>query len=194
LDADRERTWDFGKGKRVTREEKQVFVEELHQKLLHSSNFILTDYRGLKVEEINHLRDELKKVSVEYRVVKNTFLKIAAEGTHLERLKDHFRGPTAIAIAQDDPVGPAKVFVNFIKDHPKLDLKIGIYDQKALDGDYIKNVVAKLPSREELIGKVLFLLNATIGQFIMVLQGMPMKLLGTLTAIKEQKERAEKAT
>jgi large subunit ribosomal protein L10 len=75
-----------------------------------------------------------------------------------------------------------------------LDLKIGISEQKALDGDYIKNVVAKLPSREELIGKVLFLLNAPIGQFITVLQGISKKLLLTLSAIKEQRERAEKAT
>jgi large subunit ribosomal protein L10 len=61
----------------VQREEKRIFVEELRQKLLHSSNFILTGYRGLKVEEINQLRNELKKVSVEYRVVKNTLLKRA---------------------------------------------------------------------------------------------------------------------
>jgi len=178
----------------VNREEKQESVKELHEKLNQSNHFILTDYRGLKVEEINHLRNELKKVSVEYRVVKNTFLKRAAEGTPLDILKDNFCGPTAIAIAKDNPVAPAKVFVNFIKDHPQLELKIGIYDQKQFDGDYIKNVISKLPSREELIGRVLFLLNATTCRFIQVLQGVPLKLLGTLTAIKEERERTEKAT
>ncbi len=178
----------------MNREEKQEFVKELHERLQQSNQFILSDYRGLKVEEINHLRHELKKFSVDYRVVKNTFLKRAAEGTPLDLLKDHFCGPTAIAIAKDDPVAPAKVFVGFIKKHPQLELKAGLYDQKEFDGAYIKDVISNLPTREELIGKLLFLLNATTLRFIQVLQGVPLKLLGTLAAIKEERERAEKAT
>lgn len=126
--------------------------------------------------------------------MKNSFLKRAAEGTPLALLKDHFSGPTAIAIADDDPVAPAKVFVSFMKKHAQLELKAGIYDQREFDGAYIQDVISNLPTREELIGKLLFLFNATTIKFIQVLQGVPLKLLGTLTAIKEERERAEKAT
>jgi large subunit ribosomal protein L10 len=175
----------------VKREEKEAFVNKLHEKLLNSNSFILTDYRGLKVGEINLLRNELKKLSVEYRVVKNTLLSRAAEGTQLAMIKEYFTGPTAIAIGRDDPVGPAKIFVNFMKSYPKLELKIGLYNGKTLDPEYIKDVISKLPSREELIGKVIFLLNSPIGRLIQVLRGIPLRLIGTIMAIKEKREALE---
>ena len=98
-------------------EAKQKITEDLHERLAKSVVIVLTDYKGLDVTSINDLRRKLRDANIEYQVVKNTLLVRAAEDTEVAVLKDHFKGPSAIAISYDDPVAPAKVLTQFAKDN-----------------------------------------------------------------------------
>ncbi len=99
----------------MNRENKQQLVAELAGKLGTAKAAFLADYRGLNVEQLNKLRGELRSAGAEYRVVKNTLLRLAAKGTAVECLSGYLAGPTAIAISSKDPVAPAKVLADFAK-------------------------------------------------------------------------------
>jgi len=173
----------------LNKNEKQKLVEELHQKFTESKIVILTDYKGLDVDAINALRRQLTESNIEYRVVKNTLLARASEDTHVELVKDQFKGPTAIALSYDDPVAPAKVLCEFAKANDKLEIKAGIMAGKLLDIDEIKSLSA-LPSREVLLAQVLSTMNAVPTALVRALSNVPEKLLYALQAIKDQKEAA----
>ena len=138
--------------------EKKQLVEALHQKFIDSKIVILTDYKGLDVDTINELRRKLKESNIEYKVVKNTLLIRASEETDVALLKDHFHGPSAIAMSYDDPVSPAKVLADFAKVNDKLEIKIAVMAGKILDINAIKSLSA-LPSREVLLGQLLSTMN-----------------------------------
>ena len=101
----------------MKREGKEQIVASLSGKLKDAALVVVTDYRGLTVEKITQLRNELRRTSSEYRVVKNTLLKRASKGTALEGLHDYLEGPTAIVISSGDPVAPVKVLVRFLKEY-----------------------------------------------------------------------------
>jgi len=166
--------------------EKKQLVETLHQKFAESKIIILTDYKGLDVDTINELRRKLKESNVEYKVVKNTMLIRAAEDTDVALIKDHFQGPSAIAMSYDDPVSPAKVLSDFAKENDKLEIKIGVMAGKVLDINAIKSLSA-LPSREVLLAQVLSTMNGVPTAFVRALNNVPEKLLYALQAIKDQK-------
>jgi large subunit ribosomal protein L10 len=173
----------------LNKSEKQKLVDELHQKFNESKIVILTDYKGLDVDAINGLRRKLTESNIEYRVVKNTLLARASEDTHVESIKDQFKGPTAIALSYDDPVAPAKVLCEFAKANDKLEIRAGIMAGKLLDIDAIKSLSA-LPSREVLLAQVLSTMNAIPTSLVRALSNVPEKLLYALQAIKDQKEAA----
>jgi len=173
----------------LNKSEKQQLVEELHQKFVDSKIVILTDYKGLDVDTINALRRKLTESNIEYRVVKNTLLARASEDTDVALVKDHFKGPTAIALSYDDPVSPAKVLSEFAKDNDKLEIKIGVMSGKLLDLNAIKSLSA-LPSREVLLSQVLSTMNGVPTALVRALNNVPEKLLYALQAIKDQKEAA----
>jgi len=173
----------------LNKSEKQQLVEELHQKFTESKIVILTDYKGLDVDTINALRRKLTESNIEYRVVKNTLLARASEDTDVALVKDHFKGPTAIALSYDDPVSPAKVLSEFAKDNDKLEIKIGVMSGKLLDLNAIKSLSA-LPSREVLLSQVLSTMNGVPTALVRALNNVPEKLLYALQAIKDQKEAA----
>ena len=170
-------------------EAKQQITEDLHDRFARSAIIVLTDYKGLDVTSINELRRKLRESNIEYQVVKNTLLVRAAEDTEIALIKDHFKGPSAVAISYDDPVAPAKVLTQFAKENDKLEIKVGVLNGKVLDVQAIK-ALAMLPSREVLLAHVLSTINAVPTSFVRVLAEVPRSLLNVLSAIKDQKEAA----
>jgi large subunit ribosomal protein L10 len=170
----------------LNRDSKEQVVAELAEKLAEAKATFLADYRGLNVEQVNKLRNELRGVGVEYLVVKNTLLRLAAQGTSSECMSAQLLGPTALAIATADPVAPAKVLADFAKANAKFELKGGALQGKALSANDIR-ALAELPSREVLLGRLLGSLNAPVSNFVGVLAAVPRSLVQVLAAVQEQK-------
>lgn len=170
----------------MNRDNKEQVVAELAEKLASAKATFLADYRGLNVEQLNKLRSELRAAGVEYRVVKNTLLRLAAQGTGAAALDPFLEGPTAIAIAGQDPVAPAKILSEFAKTNAKFELKGGALEGKTLSVEDVK-ALAELPSREQLLAMMLGSLNAPATNFVGVLAAIPRSLVQVLAAIQDQK-------
>jgi large subunit ribosomal protein L10 len=170
-------------------EDKKQIVEDLKGKFASTQVVIVTDYKGLNVAQMTELRRKLSEANVEYQVVKNTLLTRASKDTDAELLADVFKGPSAIALSFDDPVAPAKVLTQFAKENDKLEIKAGVMSGKLMDLDEII-ALSKLPSREELLAKVLSVMNAVPTGFVQALADVPRRMVNVLNAIKEQKEAA----
>ena len=168
-------------------EEKKQIVDELREKFSRSKVVIVTDYKGLDVTAITQLRRVLREAGVEYRVVKNSLLVRASEQTGVAPLKEAFRGPSAVAMSFDDPVAPAKVLTKFADENDKLQIRTGVLDGRILDLNAIK-ALSKLPGREELLARLLSVLQGVPTAFVRALSDLPRQLLTVLTAVKEQKE------
>lgn len=173
----------------MKRLEKEELVKVLNEKFSRAKALVLTDYRGLDTSAMHALRTKLREASVEYRVVKNTLMSRASDGTDVALLKDHFAGPSAVALSYEDPVAPAKVLVKFSKEHADLEVKAGVLDGKVIDLEGILRL-AELPSREALLAQLLSVFNGPARSFVTVLSGVPRNLLGVLNAIKAEKEKA----
>ena len=141
-------------------EAKKAQVAELVEALKGATTGVLVDYRGLTVEEDTKLRNNLRAAGVQYFVVKNTLLRLATKETGLEELDSILHGPTALAISED-AVAPAKVLADYAKENEKLELKSGFMDGKVLSMDELKQL-AKTPSKETLIAKIMGSLNSPI--------------------------------
>ncbi len=141
-------------------EAKKAQVAELIEALKGATTGVLVDYRGLTVEEDTKLRNDLRAAGVKYFVVKNTLLRLAANQTGLEDLDSILHGPTALAVSED-AVAPAKVLADFAKTNETLEIKSGFMDGKVLSLDEIKTL-AKTPSKEVLIAKLMGSLNSPI--------------------------------
>jgi large subunit ribosomal protein L10 len=136
-------------------------VEELKAKLREARGLIVTDYRGLTVAEITELRRELRKVSVEYRVVKNTLAALATQELGIPELHPHLVGPTAVAIGYGDLVAATKVLSTFAKNTPALQIKAGLVDGRVLQKEEVV-AIADLPSREVLRARIVGALQAPL--------------------------------
>jgi large subunit ribosomal protein L10 len=170
----------------LKRDSKEQVVAELAGKLASAKAAFLADYRGLNVEQVNKLRNELRGVGVEYLVVKNTLLRLAAQGSTSECMTEYLQGPTALAIATADPVAPAKILAEFAKANAKFELKGGALEGKILSVADVR-ALAELPSREVLLGRLLGSLNAPASNFVGVLAAIPRSLVQVLAAIQEKK-------
>ena len=166
---------------------KAQVVEEVREAYERSSVAIVSEYRGLTVDEMTALRVEVRNAGAEIRVVKNTLAKRAAQGTDFEGLSDYLVGPTIIAFSAD-PVAPAKALSTFEKTHEKLILKGGVLNGKNIDTDGIK-ALAKLPSREVLLAKLMGTMNGPIQNFVGVLAAVPGSLVRVLDQVRQQKEQ-----
>lgn len=166
---------------------KKEIVTALHEDLKKSKIVIVTDYKGLDVEAVTKLRSELTSADIDYRVIKNTLLRRASEGTDVASANDLFKGPSAIALSYDDPVAPAKILTKFMADNDKLEIKGGVMEGKPLTLEGIK-ALSSLPSREVLLGQLLSTMNAVPTNFVRAVAGVPQNLLNALQAIKDQKE------
>jgi large subunit ribosomal protein L10 len=167
--------------------EKKRIAEDLQGRFEKSTIVILTDYKGLDVSTMNDLRRKLREANAEYQVAKNSLLVRASEGNDVALIKDQFKGPSAIALSYDDPVGPAKVLTDFIKENKKFEVKIGVLNGKVIDVEGIK-ALSSLPSREVLLAQVLSAMNAVPTSLVTALSDVPRRLVNVLQAIKDQKE------
>jgi large subunit ribosomal protein L10 len=173
----------------VKLEEKQKIAEDLHERFSKSAIVVVTDYKGLDVSAMNDLRRKLREEDIEFQVAKNTLLIRAAKDTEVALIQDYFKGPSAVAFSYKDPVAPAKILAQFAKDNKKLEIKGGVLKDKVLDVDAIK-ALAKLPSREVLLGQLLSVINEVPSSFVRTIAEIPRSLLNVLTAIRDQKETA----
>jgi len=173
----------------VKLEQKKTIVKDLQEKFSKKKILIVTDYKGLNVQDVNSLRRKLREADIEYKVVKNSLLVRACEDTDVEMLKDYFAGPSAIALSYDDPVAPAKLLTDFAKENKKLEIKVAVMDGKVLDLSKI-NELSSLPSHEVLLGQLLSVMNGVPSSLVRALGDVPRKMLNLLQAIKEQKEAA----
>ncbi|WP_278961857.1 50S ribosomal protein L10 [Mitsuokella multacida] len=173
---------------------KQAVVAQLKEQLESAKGVVLTSYKGLTVAQDTELRRELREAGVSYHVVKNTMLRIAAKEAGIEGIEEHLEGTTAFAFSTEDAVAPAKVICSFIKknkleDAEVLTVKVGMVEGKVIGVDEVK-ALAALPSREELIAKLLGSMNAPISNTVNVLQGVIRNAVYVLDAIRSQKESA----
>ena len=174
--------------------EPDTAVAELKEQLTSAKGVVLTGYKGLTVAQDTALRREFREAGVTYHVVKNTMLRLAAQEAGIEGLADHLEGTTAFAFSAEDAVAPAKVIGGFIKKN-KLDesgvltIKVGMVEGQVIDAKEV-NALATLPSREELIAKMLGSMNAPISNTVNVLQGVIRNAVYVLDAVRAQKESA----
>ena len=171
--------------------EKQAIVADLKQKLSSAKGAVLTSSRGLSVAQDTKLRRKLREAGVEYRVVKNTMTRIAANEVGLEGLSQYLEGPTALALSYTDPVVTAKIIADFVKETKGqvLEIKAGVVEGKVIDVSGVK-ALASLPPREVLIAQVLAGMQTPIVGIVNVLQGTIRNFVYALNAVREQKESA----
>lgn len=168
-------------------ETKKQIVAEMVEKFNGSKSVIVTDYRGLNVAEVTELRKQLREAGVDYRVVKNTLLKIAAKEAGIEGTEEYFQGPTAVAFGLSDAVSPAQVLSKFAKEHKNLEIKGGILEGQLINMDGVK-ALADLPPREVLLAKVASCFQAPMAGLVNVLQGPIRKLGYALEEVRKLKE------
>jgi large subunit ribosomal protein L10 len=173
----------------MNRTEKTEMVESLGADLAKSSNAILFAFAGLKVPEVTELRRQVRGAQSKYLVVKNTLVLLATKGTALEAVAEHFTGATAVAYNKTSPVALAKVLTNFAKTNPNLVFKAAVIEGHAVETSAIK-VIAELPSREELVSKLLFVVQSPMRRLVTVLNGPVRNLAGALAQIADQKSKS----
>ncbi|MGB9887838.1 MAG: 50S ribosomal protein L10 [Moorellales bacterium] len=174
-------------GKR--REEKQAVVARLEEKLGRSQVVLFADYRGLKVSEITELRNRLRQAGAEFQVVKNTLTRLAARRVGLEGAETYLVGPTALTVCEQESAVPARILQDFARDHKALEIKGGLLRGRVLSGDQVK-VLADLPSREELLARVMGCAQAPLAGAVGVLQGLLRNLVYVLDQVRQAKESA----
>ena len=169
--------------------DKEQLVSEIKGRLNAAGSLLLVDYRGLTVKEMQELRNHLRAAGSELKVYKNSLADIAIRELALPSLDAYLAGPTAIIFTGEDPVAPAKALTTFAKTHKALELKGGLVENQVIDAEGLK-AIATLPSREELIAKLLgTMLNPIIG-FARVLNGPTEAFARTVQAVADQKAAA----
>ena len=171
----------------MNRKEKEAFVKEIHEKIATSKVIFLTDYRGLTSENMNQLRTDFRDVGVEYRIVKNNLLKLAADGTDFAPMIMDLVGPTGLVITESDPVPASRVIDEFAKKFPALKFKTGALMGKEVTAENIA-AMSKLPSRDILLGKLAGTLNSMPTGLVQVLAGILRKFVYALVAVRDIKE------
>ncbi|UWG97908.1 50S ribosomal protein L10 [Dehalobacter sp. DCM] len=167
-------------------DEKQKVVEDIKQKFQGASGVVLADYRGLTVAQVTNLRVELRQAGVEYRVLKNTMVRRAADEMGIKGLDEFLEGPTALAFSAD-PVAPAKILSEFSKKTKTLTIKAGVLEGRVIDADKVKDL-ANLPSREVLLSQVLAGMQGPLQGMVNVLQGPIRKFGYALEEVRKLKE------
>ena len=147
---------------------KQPIVEEIKSKVDGAASVVLVDYRGLTVEQDTKLRKALREAGCEYKVYKNTLMKRAFEGTDFAQFDDLLDGPSAIAISKDDATAPIRILNNVAKDAEDLEFKGAVVEGSFYDNKGVK-ALASIPSRDELISKLLGSLQSPIANIARVL-------------------------
>jgi large subunit ribosomal protein L10 len=174
---------------KMKKTDKEKIVSDLHQRLNRSQAVFVTDFTGLNVESINKLRRDLKQRGDEYQVVKKTLLRRATQETPVAVIEDILTGPCGITISYGDPVASAKLLADFAKDREKFAFKGGVLQGKPISGEAVGQL-AKMPSREILLGQMLSALVAVPTGLVSTLSALIQNFLLTLKAVEEQKAQA----
>lgn len=172
----------------LNREAKAAKVEEVGVQVAQAQSIILAEYRGLEVGVITALRKQARGNGVQLRVLKNTLARRAVAGTPFESLAEKMVGPLLYGFSAD-PVAAAKVLNDFAKSNDKLVIKAGAMPNSPLDAAGVK-ALATLPSREELLARLLGTMQAPVAKFVQTLNEVPGKFVRTLAAVHKQKEEA----
>ena len=170
-----------------TRLQKEKEIEVLHREFEESPNALLVGFQGIKVGADERLRRELRQANVSYRVVKNTLAIRAADGTPMEQVKDRFTGATAVALSKTDPVTLAKLLSKWAKETPVFSFKAAVVEGRAIDVKDIE-ALSNLPSKEELISKVMFVINSGAQRLAVVTAGVARNLAIVIDQVRAQKE------
>jgi large subunit ribosomal protein L10 len=171
----------------LDRRTKELVVAELHEKLLGAPMAVFANFSGMDVAKMTELRNALRKCDTELKVVKNTLLKIAARETPYEVLEEQLNGPLAIALNRGDVIQPTKILVAFAKKNAEFELRGGMLDGKNLSRKDL-DILAELPSREVLLGKLLSVFVAVQTSLVGVLSAVPRTFVRVLDAYRERKE------
>lgn len=170
-----------------TKAQKQKDLELLAESFKNAKAAMLVGFKGMTVAKDQELRNQLREAGVSYAVVKNTLARKAAEGTALEQAKDEFKGVTAVALSNGDPVGLSKAISKFTKANPDVfSFKVGVVEGKVVALRDVE-AIASLPSREELISKIMFLINCQSQRLVTVLSAVPRNLAVVIKQIGDQK-------
>ena len=173
---------------------KAAVVEEMKEKLQSAQGAVFVGFSGLSVADVTKLRRKFREGGVEYKVVKNTLTRIAADELGFNDLDAVLAGPTAIAYSAEDTVAPAKILKDFIKETKTeaLTVKAGIADGQVIDAAAVE-ALASLPSREELLAKLVGSMQAPISGLVNVLQGNIRNMVYVLDAVRAKKAEQESA-
>ena len=169
------------------REQKQKDLEALAEQFKNADAAMLVSFKKMTVAKDQELRNQLREAGVSYEVVKNTLARRASEGTALESASEHFKGVTAVALSNSDPVGLSKAIAKFAKANPDIfTFKAGIVEGKVVALNEVE-AIASLPSKEELISKIMFLINCQAQRLVTVISAVPRNLAIVVKQIGEQK-------
>lgn len=172
----------------LNRQDKAAVIEEIRGVVANTASIVIAEYRGLTVEAVTKLRANAREKGVQLRVVKNTLVRRAVEGTPYADLADQFVGPLVYGFAAD-PVAPARVLVKFAKENDKLVIKGGAMPGQVMDVAAIEQL-ATMPSRDELLAKLMATMNEPIAKFVRTLNEVPARFVRTVAAYRDAQEKA----
>lgn len=172
----------------LSKQEKAVKIDQVSAMVAQAKAIVVAEYRGLDVESITRLRRQARGQGVQLRVLKNTLARRAVTGTPFGGLSDHLVGPLVYGMGPD-PVAVAKVLSSFAKDNDKLVVKAGAMADFVMDDKAVK-ALATMPSREELLAKLMATMQAPAAQFVRTLNEVPARLVRTLAAVRDARQAA----
>lgn len=170
------------------REEKIAAVQELHEKFEKAGAVVLTDFTGLNVAQLSEIRRNIRKSGAEYKVIKNTLARRAAEGTGVKQVEQYFEGPTGVVISYEDIVAPFKVISDYVRKYETFKVRIGVLEGTVVEPEKVKEI-ANLPPREILISKAIGGIKGPLYGLACTLQAL---LTGLAVALKQVAEKKEK--
>jgi len=174
----------------MQRSEKETVIQDVTEIFQKAKSVFVTDYEGLTVEKMSVLRQKFRASSVEYRVVKNTLAKMAAEKAGKSEINPYFKGPSAIAYSFQDASAPARIIKEFFKDNQKPKVKFTLFEGEFFGPERLDEIAA-LPPRNELIARILGGFNSPIQGLAGVLGGILSKLVRTVDAVRESRAKTE---
>lgn len=170
----------------MVKESKKELVKEIKNRLTSSEIALLTDYRGLNAHEMTDLRRKLREGGIDFKIFKNTLMRLAAKECQLDELEQFLTGPTAVAFGFDDPAVAAKLLAGFADEHEALQIKGGILSGEVIPSSTIQTL-AKLPSREELLAKLVGTINVPVYRLVNAISSPMRRLVTALSRMTQDK-------
>ena len=172
----------------LTRSTKKEILGGYEEAMASAEHAFVIGFKGITVNQVNELRNRVRKSGGRYVVIKNTLARLAVAGKPLDQVKEHFSGPTAVVFSLEDPVALAKVLTDFAKDTPVIEFKGGLVEGRPIAASQVKEI-ALLPSRQQLLSKLVYLMQSPIQRFVQVLAAAgPQRLAIVLDQVAKKRE------